>query len=58
MSPNLKGLIFLNHYNIIYTNTYMYIICECVTSCGMMMEREEYVQFFTVVQMKPEHDIM
>lgn len=23
-----------------------------------MIEREEYVQFFTMVQMKPEHDIM
>jgi hypothetical protein len=36
----------------------MYIICEYVISCGMMLEREEYVQFFIVVQMKPEHDIM
>lgn len=36
----------------------MYIICECVISCGTVLEREEYVQFFTMVQMKPEHDIM
>ena len=36
----------------------MYILFECVIFCGTMIEREEYVQLFTMVQMKPEHDIM
>jgi hypothetical protein len=36
----------------------MYIICVCVISCVTIMGREEYEQFFTMVQTKPEYEIM
>lgn len=40
----------------------MYIICMCVCmcvkSCDTVMGREEYEQFFTMVQTKPEYEIM